>query len=305
MANNKIKTYDTKAFTGSFMPGYDLQGMFMNTYTRFLVVPVEEMYKHVHHAIPPSRSITHILIYLTDGEAFMKIGSDTYTISKGEMLIVPAGQVFSFEDYSDSIYNKGFICVFHEDIFVGKLFKSKVIKDFEFLQVWGNPKIELGETNEVVSAILSHLSAEFQQQGLGRMDIIQSQFMALLCEINAVYKPLSVSKQTAAVGLSNKFKELLSKHTYTHHMVSDYAMLLNVSPNHLNKTVKSITGKSPTKWIDEALVLEAKVLLYQTDLSISQVANDVGIADQSYFSRLFKKYEGITPVQFRKKIEMS
>ena len=69
--------------------------------------------------------------------------------------------------------------------------------------------------------------------------------------------------------------------------------------------MKSITEKSPTKWIDETLVLEAKVLLYQTELSINEVANEIGIEDQSYFSRLFKKYEQVTPLQFRKMIEIS
>jgi AraC family transcriptional regulator, transcriptional activator of pobA len=69
--------------------------------------------------------------------------------------------------------------------------------------------------------------------------------------------------------------------------------------------VKTITGKSPTKWIDDTLVLEAKVLLYQTKLTINEVAAEIGIYDQSYFSRLFKKYEGVTPFEFRKKIETS
>jgi AraC family transcriptional regulator, transcriptional activator of pobA len=81
--------------------------------------------------------------------------------------------------------------------------------------------------------------------------------------------------------------------------------MLNITPNHLNKLVKTITGKSPTKWIDDTLVLEAKVLLYQTSLTINEVASEIGIYDQSYFSRLFKKYEGITPLEFRKKIEKS
>lgn len=82
-------------------------------------------------------------------------------------------------------------------------------------------------------------------------------------------------------------------------------VLMHVSPNHLNKAVKAATAKSPTKWIDEAIVLESKVLLYQSHRSISDIAAEVGLQDPSYFARLFKKYEGITPQTFRKRIEKS
>jgi AraC family transcriptional activator of pobA len=81
--------------------------------------------------------------------------------------------------------------------------------------------------------------------------------------------------------------------------------LLNVTPNHLNKSVKSSTGKSATKWIEETILLEAKYLLFQTTLSVSEIAMQVGHEDHSYFSRFFKKHEGLTPVQYRKMIDKS
>ena len=81
--------------------------------------------------------------------------------------------------------------------------------------------------------------------------------------------------------------------------------MLNVTPNHLNKSIKSVTGKSPTKWIDETILLEAKYLLYQTNLTINEIAMQVGHYDQSYFSRIFKKHEGLTPIEYRKLIEKS
>jgi AraC family transcriptional regulator, transcriptional activator of pobA len=152
---------------------------------------------------------------------------------------------------------------------------------------------------------LNRIYLDYSTNGLQHLDIIQSYFIATLCEINSIYKPLSISNQTTAINISNKFKALVFANIKSKHLVTYYADLLNITPNHLNKLVKNITGKSPTKWIDDTLVLEAKVLLYQTNYSISQVAEEVGIYDPSYFSRLFKKYEGITPLEFRKKIEKS
>lgn len=253
--------------------------------------------------VPPARSITHTFIYLTAGEAVMTIGSGTFKIFKDECLVVPAGQVFSF-DYPD--INKGYLCNFHNDIVIGKFGKNDLLKDFEFLSVWGNPKITLDhQTSAHVNQLMKRIFLDYSVNGLKNLNIIQSYFIALLCEIQRIYTPLTNSKQTTSVTITNKFKELIFLHIKTKHLVTDYASLLHITPNHLNKSVKAITGKSPAKWIGEALVLEAKVLLYQTDLTINGIAVEIGIYDQSYFSRLFKKYEGLTPLEFLKRIEKS
>lgn len=81
--------------------------------------------------------------------------------------------------------------------------------------------------------------------------------------------------------------------------------MLHISPNHLNKTIKLITSKSPSVWIRETLINEAKVLLFQTDLSIKAITLELGMEDPSYFSRLFKKQEGISPIDYRKMIDLS
>jgi AraC-like DNA-binding protein len=107
------------------------------------------------------------------------------------------------------------------------------------------------------------------------------------------------------MNIARQFQSLVHTHFKTQHRVADYAAMLHVSPNHLNKSVKAATGKSPSRWIDEAIVLEAKVLLYQSHHTISDVATEIGLQDPSYFSRLFKKYEGITPQTFRSRIEKS
>ena len=233
----------------------------------------------------------------------MNIGSASFTICKDECLIVPAGQVFSFSKLD---INKGFLCNFHNDFIVGKIGKSDLLKDFEFLSVYGNPHVRLDiQTSKQVFQLLQRIYSDYSTNGLKNVDLIQSYFIALLCELNLAYKPLSKSKQIAAINITNKFKQLLFSNIKKKHLVSDYAAMMSITPNHLNKAVKAITGKSPTKWIDETLVLEAKVLLYQTNHSISKIATDINIYDQSYFSRLFKKYEGVTPLEFRKRIEMS
>ena len=146
---------------------------------------------------------------------------------------------------------------------------------------------------------------EYSSNGLKHLDLIQSYFIALLCEINAAYQPENNNISSQYLTLTNQFKALLYEKIKDKHLVSDYATMLNISPNHLNKVIKSATGKSPSQWIDEVLITEAKILLYQTKLSIKEIAFGVGFTDASYFSRLFKRHTGLTPLQYRKMIEKS
>jgi AraC family transcriptional activator of pobA len=219
------------------------------------------------------------------------------------MLFGPAGQVFSFQENE---VNKGYLCNFHSHFLIGKFDKSNLLKEFEFLTVWGNPMIKPdSQSARFIQHIFSRLLFDYSQNGLQNLDILQSYLITLLCEVNRVYRPMSTSNQVSAVTITNRFKELIFSIIKTNHRVTDYASLLNITPNHLNKTVKAITGKSPTKWIDEAILLEAKVLLCQSNSSISDVAVEVGFDDPSYFTRLFKKYENQTPSDFRRMIEKS
>lgn len=304
MTKTKIKTYSVESFRESYIQSeQQIDTLLKSDFGKFFIVKVEELIRLIKLPVPPIRSTNHTLIYLTDGEAIMTIGSETYKIFKDECLVVPAGQVFSFANLD---LNHGYLCNFHNDIIIGKFGKAELLKDFEFLRVWGNPRITLGEqASGFVLPLFKRILLAYSENGLTNLDIVQSYFVALLCEINRVYKPMSASSQTNAVTITNRFKELLFSTLKTNHRVTDYASLLNITANHLNKSVRTITGKSPTKWIDEAIVLEAKVLLHQSTLSVSDVAAEVGIFDASYFSRLFKKYEGVTPLAFRQMIEKS
>ncbi|MCF2444078.1 AraC family transcriptional regulator [Dyadobacter sp. CY345] len=298
-----IKVYSTKAFTSKFMPSDDLKAIVQVERDNFFITRLEDMYKLVTRNVPASRSTINNCLFVTEGEAVMKIGSEQYKIHKNEILIVPAGQVFSFQTGD---VNKGYICGFHSDFLLGKFAKTDLWKDFEFLRVWGNPKIEPDEqTAGFILNIFDRLLTEYSKNGLRNQEIYQTYLHALFCEMQSAYKPLSSSKLISAISISNRFKELIFSNIKSIHLVTDYASLLNISPNHLNKTVKTITNKSPTKWIDEAILAEAKVLLCQSQFSISEIASSVGFEDQSYFTRLFKKYENVTPTEFRKMIDKS
>lgn len=100
--------------------------------------------------------------------------------------------------------------------------------------------------------------------------------------------------------LLNQFLELLFTHCKTEHQVAFYADKLCISPQYLSLILKELTGKSASKWIDEALMTEAKILLKSPNITIQQVANALNFSDQSTFGKFFKKHKKMSPLEYRK-----
>ncbi|WP_035108374.1 helix-turn-helix domain-containing protein [Flavobacterium denitrificans] len=299
----KIKTYEAKGFREKFL-GKDnpMHLLFKSNSDHFFCLKTEEM-MHLQYPVPPSKHLCHTLIYVESGTHKMNLGFVEYETVPNEILMIPAGQVFSIEDINNT-YN-GYICQFHPDILIGKYGCRELLNDFDFLKISGNPKTRLAtEDIALVTTIFKRLQKEYTDTNTANLNIVQTYLIALFHEMNkkSVKSPKTIS---ASEIITNKFKELIHIHIKTHHQVNHYASLLSVTPNHLNKCVKNVTGKSAVKWIDENILLEAKYLLFQTTLSINEIAAQVGHEDQSYFSRFFKKHEGISPIQYRKMIDKS
>ena len=274
-----------------FGPAPALQGLLAAQPEQFFIVRVEDMYRHLRGLVPPVRSQAHSVLFITSGEANMRIGYDDYTARTHDLLLVPAGQIYSFRP--DDV-NTGYLCHLHPD-----MLQRAGTGEFDFLTGWGHPLIHLGPAAGFVEALLQRLLAVYTQAGLAAQPLLQAHLGTLLAEANHAYQPLADPAPSSATRLARAFKQLLSQRIRHTHQVAAYAELLHITPNHLNKAVKAATGKSPTRWIDEALVLEAKSLLFQTTLPVAEVAALVGIHDASYFSRLFKKLEGRPPSALR------
>lgn len=301
--NEKIKTYGAKGFREKFL-GLEnpIHKLFKTNSDHFFCLKMEEIMQ-LQYPVPPSKHDCHTLIFITSGTHIIKLGFEECQTNKNEIIVVPAGQIFSIDHINSK--HSGFICQFHPDVLIGKYGNRDIINDFDFLKISGNPKIIVSEKDSpFINNILTRLEVEYLETETINLDLIQTYLVTLFCEMNR--NTVKIPKEgTAAEVLSAKFKELIYPNIKINHQVNYYASMLNVTPNHLNKSVKATTGKSATTWIDETILLEAKYLLYQTTLSISEIAMMVGHEDQSYFSRFFKKHEAMSPVQYRKMIDKS
>ncbi len=112
--------------------------------------------------------------------------------------------------------------------------------------------------------------------------------------------PASVNiKKSRKEELMAKFIIAVSEHFRTHREVAFYANQLCITPKHLSAVVKEISGRPAGEWIDQYVVMEAKVLLRNTDHTIQQIASILNFANQSFFGKYFKHMTGISPTAFR------
>lgn len=97
-----------------------------------------------------------------------------------------------------------------------------------------------------------------------------------------------------------KFKRSLRSKISMSKKLIDYALELNISPTHLNRVCKKVTGDSASKVMQETVIMESKKLLLYTNLNISEIAFKLHFKSTSHFSKYFKKYAGINPKKFKK-----
>lgn len=100
--------------------------------------------------------------------------------------------------------------------------------------------------------------------------------------------------------LLKSFKRLIETNFIELRFPKQYAALLYITPNHLNALCNDLLGISAGQLIRDRVILEAKRLLINMELSIAEISDKLAFSDPSYFIKFFKKHVGSTPDKFRK-----
>ncbi|MDL2257071.1 helix-turn-helix domain-containing protein [Bacteroidales bacterium OttesenSCG-928-I14] len=130
--------------------------------------------------------------------------------------------------------------------------------------------------------------------------LIYVYLLACIYEIKKVMQESHLDFYPAkAFSITKDYSQLLNRYIEKEYQISFYAKKLNISPNHLNKSIKAVTGKTAISLLNEMRLNEAKQRLKNTDMPVSEIAFQLGFEDPSYFSRFFKKKTGVSPVEFR------
>jgi AraC family transcriptional regulator, transcriptional activator of pobA len=148
--------------------------------------------------------------------------------------------------------------------------------------------------------IFQKIETESFQNRLHSNKIIQASIFILLSEIERMLTSDSNQHtKSNKYAILDHFKSLLNKKYKEATTVSQFANLLNITPNYLNMIVKETTGLTANELVHKRIVLEAKRLLINYQLDIAQIAFELGFKDASYFARFFKRSTGLSPTEFR------
>lgn len=221
-------------------------------------------------------------IYVTDGEVLIDVNGSSFLCQPGQVLLIPAQSPFSIRYYKDAIgFTGGFSPAFLSETKALRFLSEPVHQGF-----WFDEAAFMGMLFSMLETAFEQGDSAFIEKGIG----------LFLCKI----KPGHLSVPHPAV---SQFLESVFDPEKLPGTIASYAGELNISQNYLSKLIKNATGHSVGEWIDIVRIQRSKHLLASTSVSIIDVAASVGIEDQSYFSRLFKKETGMTPSAFRKKMQ--
>ncbi|MEO9571019.1 MAG: helix-turn-helix domain-containing protein [Polaribacter sp.] len=241
----------------------------------------------------------YAIYWIQEGTGTYNIDFESYTFTDNVLFFLSLGQVFTVD--SEQIktaykltFVRDFYCIQTHDAEVacnGILFNN--IYDTPFVKPCAKETAKL-------NFILESLIEEFQQNETAQYDMLQSYLKQFIINAVRVKKENHVIKEDTETRLFKDFSLLVEQNFKTMHTVTDYANRLGLSPKSITKHFQKLGAKTPSEFIKNRILLEAKRLLIYTDKTVKEIAFDLGFNDPAYFTRFFTKAISKSPLQFKK-----
>lgn len=291
-----ISTFQPFDFKNQFIDFAPHQEILKGSVNDFFIHALHDKNIKLRLPFPPHRKTVNDFLFVTNGYVKRQLGIVNYDVRQNELMIIPKFQISTTEFHSEDL--NGFYCHFSDSFLTNNPFLLQwKPTDFE------NTKIVLSqETANRIHQLLETINNLYQQNWIQNKELIAQYLRTVLTEITFQnkYVPSVLDKKK---GLVLKYIQLVNINLKKGLKISNYAELLHISPNHLNKIIKNQLSKSAQEIHNEIILQEAKVLLLQTSKDISEIAFDLGFNDVSYFGKFFRKHTNQSPMEYRKMIE--
>ncbi len=242
------------------------------------------------------------LLFITQGQGTHTIDFKQYAVQPFDIFFLSPGQIHELSLSNDI---QGYIFLFSSSFY--HFNKTDSYKLFELPFFYNlsqkTPPLSLDDAQkQVFISLFEQAVSENKQQLPDSEEVIRALLDIILIQCKRIY-PVNTPNDISNKGrvLVKRFKQLIETKCQENLSVKAYASLLAITPNHLSETVKAVTGRNPTDFINDRMILEIKRYLAHTELSVSEIAFQLNFADQSYFSKYFKKLSQQSPLEFRNK----
>jgi AraC-like DNA-binding protein len=234
----------------------------------------------------------------------LKYGKCNYDFDEGTMSFIAPNQIISVDD-DDDRNRDGWSLLFHPDI-IRQYPLGKTIKQYGFFSYEVNEALHLSEAEEkIIESIIQNIQKEIEARlDNFSQDVIVSNLELLLSYSNRFYGRQFITRKMASNDLLTNFDRILNGYfNGDAHLelptVEQIADELNVSPGYLSDLLRNLTGQNTQQHIHEKLIEKAKEILATTNLTVSEVAYQLGFEYSQSFSKLFKSKTNLTPSEFR------
>ena len=265
----------------------------------FTIIPLEEFTRDISRFSCVERNKYNELFFVSNGSFIKTMDLVSIRINRNEIHLSLEEQIGSIAFSSDNL--SGYYCAFNNKLLTGLHLNDDFVKDLMFINSFmGCYPLRLSKTVlERMRNTFSYLY-KLNQSFSKNKSLIIAYLATIISEAKHILLQIEMDLSSSkSLLIVKQFHDLLAKQITLHQSISSYASQLGITPNHLNKLVKAVTGKTAVMLRNDMLLLEAKMQLKQTCLSVSEIAFNIGFSDLSYFSRFFKKATGLTPLQYR------
>jgi len=224
------------------------------------------------------------------------------------MFFISPNQVFGIEVNKDEeLKHLGWLLLIHPDFFWNTPL-AKTIKQYEYFDYSVNEALFLSEKEEAtVINMMQNIQQEYHTNiDKFSQDIIIAQIELLLSYAERFYNRQFITRKITNHKLLDRLEDVLTKYFNSNDLTKNglptvqyIAEALNVSPNYLSALLKVLTGQSTQQHIHDKLIEKAKEKLSTTDLSVSEIAYELGFDYPQSFSKLFKTKTNLSPLDFR------
>lgn len=230
----------------------------------------------------------YLLMYIARGKC--------YAIAEGKEYIVNRNQAFIYHPNESQNYR-----FFKKDNSIDYWFHfngTEMDNIMRGLGLYGIHHLQLLSDTFEIEQMLSRICREFNMKQPRYLEICSGLLIAVLGMMSRSISENSDSFRGAESFVEHILGEFHSTPSYSF-VIKELAQKYGITPNHLICSFKKTTGKTPIEYMTDFRIKKAKELLIYSNYSVSEIAEFVGYANEAYFSRLFKKKVGLSPLRFK------
>lgn len=241
----------------------------------------------------------YTIYWIQEGKGTYNIDFEHYTFTDNVLFFLSPGQVFTVD--SEQI-KTAYKLTFVRDFYCIQTHDQEVAcNGILFNNIYETPFVKpCAKDTAKLNLILENLIEEFQQNETAQYDMLQAYLKQFIISSVRIKKENHVIKEDTETRLFKDFSLLVEQNFKTMHSVTEYAKRLALSPKSISKHFQKLGSKTPSEFIKNRILLEAKRLLIYTDKTVKEIAFELGFNDPAYFTRFFTKAISKSPLQFKK-----